>query len=52
LAFYRPKSKELSAFPKPYPLPNRAFGDGMKFGMNRIGLATEGKNKNAGKRKA
>ena len=27
LAFYRPKSKETSAFPKPYPLRNRAIGD-------------------------
>jgi hypothetical protein len=27
LAFHRPKSKELSAFPKSYPLRNRASGD-------------------------
>jgi hypothetical protein len=27
LAFSRPKSKESSAFPKPYPLRNRAIGD-------------------------
>jgi hypothetical protein len=29
LAFYRPKSKETSAFPKPYPLRNRAIGGEM-----------------------
>jgi hypothetical protein len=27
--FYRPKSKETSAFPKSYPLWNRAIGDEM-----------------------
>jgi hypothetical protein len=30
LAFYRPKSKELSAFPKPYPLRKRTFGGEMR----------------------
>jgi hypothetical protein len=29
LAFCRSKSKETSAFPKPYPLRNRAIGDEM-----------------------
>jgi len=29
VAFYRPKSKESSAFPKPYPLRNRAIGGEM-----------------------
>jgi hypothetical protein len=30
LQVYRPKSKELSAFPKPYPLSNRAIGAEME----------------------
>jgi hypothetical protein len=37
LAFYPRKSKETSAFPKPYPLWKCAGRDEMKPGMNRIG---------------
>ena len=41
LAFYRPKSKESSAFPKPYPLPNRAIGAEMTLTKKNIMKAVE-----------
>jgi hypothetical protein len=41
LAFCRPKSKELSAFPKSYPLRNRAIGDEMTLTKKNIMKAVE-----------
>jgi hypothetical protein len=41
LAFHRSESKESSAFPKPYPLRNRAIGDEMTLTKKNIMKAVE-----------